>query len=638
VPSISVFKRCLAAAVGLACLAGPVLPAGAHEGETHQGRLEIRHTDDFLHRESSTRYTLLQRQSRIAVRPTAPPRVASGSRVVVRGKKRGRVIRGDVRPLPGVRPAAAPLGTWDTAVLLFNFTSDRSQPWTPADVTQRLFTDSNSVNVFFQEQSWNQVDLAGQVYGWYELQQTGAGCDVDAWATEARQIATNAGVNLNAYDSVAYVFPDQADCNWGGLAELPGDELWLNGNISVRVASHELGHNMGVHHAASLRCTAGGAYVSISSNCTMSEYGDPFSTMGSSTRRMAGWHLQQLGYLQGSNVQTVTASGTYALRTSLSQTTDPVLLKIPRTPAGSPAQYYYLDLRSGGGVFDTYALSSPAATGVTIRIGNAPNVLSQSKLIDTTPGSYASQSSDVTDAPLAVGRTFSDGNVAITTTAISGGLATVDVVWGGPPPDVTPPSAPSITAATHYGNRVDVSWSAASDDVGVTAYRVRRNGVTVATVGGTSYSDTNASQYAQYSYRVEAIDAAGNATSSASVTSTRYVPPPTEDPTTDDPTIGDSAVLPPPDTTAPVVKIRTPGRNAKLRRRAVVRAIATDDERVDVIELWVDRVRLRVVRGGKLNVAWQLRRVKPGRHTITVIARDEAGNAAKRSVAVRVRR
>ena len=80
---------------------------------------------------------------------------------------------------------------------------------------------------------------------------------------------------------------------------------------------------------------------------------------------------------------------------------------------------------------------------MTIRIGNDRNVLRQSKLIDTTPDSYSNTLTDFKDAPLAVGRTFTDGNVAITTQSIAGGVATVGVTWGGPAPDTQPPSAPA---------------------------------------------------------------------------------------------------------------------------------------------------------------------------------------------------
>ena len=149
------------------------------------------------------------------------------------------------------------LGVWNSTLAC-----SRSEPWTPAQVEDRFFDDADSTDVFFKEQSWNQVSLSGAVYGWYQLAISGAGCNEDAYAAAAETAASNAGVPLGAYDSIAYVFPDQYDCNWAGLAELPGDQLWLNGDITTRVASHELGHNMGVHHAASLRCTSGTAPVS----------------------------------------------------------------------------------------------------------------------------------------------------------------------------------------------------------------------------------------------------------------------------------------------------------------------------------------------------------------------------------------
>ena len=643
----AVVKRCLIAAAALASLGGAVAPAGARDA--YPGRLDIRHTDDMAHGASSTRYTLRESKSRrYTVRPAVPPNFPSGSRVIVRGTKRGSVIRGDVKPRPGVRAATAGvIGEYKTAVLLFNFTDDRTQTWTPAAVSDRFFGAGSSVDTFFKEQSWNQVDLTGSVYGWYELAQGGAGCDVDAWAAEADQKALDAGVPLGSFHSIAYVFPDQNDCSWAGLAELPGNQLWLNGDISVRVASHELGHNMGVHHAASLACSSGGTGVAISTSCSMSEYGDPFSTMGNATKRMAGWHLQQLGYLAASNVQTITTNGTYNVRTSLSQTTEPVLLKIARTPVTSPAEYYYLDLRAAGGVFDNFGIADPAIKGVTLRVGNATNVRNQSKLIDTTPDSYANSTQDFIDSPLVPGSTFNDGKVSITTTSVAGGVATVQVEWNGAPPDTQAPSAATITDAVHYGSYVDLSWSPAGDNVGVAGYRIKRSGQTIATLGAaaTTYRDNT---YGTYSYIVEAFDAAGNAKVSASVVPTRYTPPVSEPPpvdggsgggTTQPPGGGSGGGAPPPaDVQPPAVKVVAPGSNARLRKRATIRANATDAVGVEVIEFWVDNVRLATRRGGNLRLTWNLKRVRPGRHKVMVIARDAAGNTAKRTVTVRVRR
>ena len=628
-------KRLFAVAILILAVLASVKPAYANE--RHSGRLEIRHTDDWARGESSTRYMLHGRAGSKEVRPNDPPRIASDSPVVVEGTERDGVISGDVKPAAGARTAAAPLGTWDTAVLLFNFTNDRREPWTPAAVSTRFFTDAASTSVFFQEQSWGQVDLAGDVHGWYQLAQSSSGCDVDAWADEADAIAAAAGVNLDAYDSVAYVFPRVSDCGWAGLAELPGDQLWLNGDVSVRIASHELGHNMGVHHASAVSC----GNQAIGDSCSRSEYGDPFSSMGSGSRRMAGWHLQQLSYMSASNVRSVSTSGTYGIRTTLTRTSEAQLLKIPKGTGGSRPEYYYVDLRASGGVFDNFSLTDPVVQGVTIRVGNDRHVLRQSKLIDTTPNSYSRSTLDFRDAPLAAGRTFSDGNVAITPRSIAGGVATVDVTWGGPAPDTQAPSAPANLVGTDDGTGIALGWSPSTDDVGVAGYRVKRDGHTIATVTGTTYRDTVVSPGRSYTYCVEAFDAAGNAAVSPYCTAPdRYVAPVVAPP----PVAPPPPPAPPPsaprDRERPRVTIHSPTRNKKvrLRRKMTVRASAKDNGRIVRMDLIARRRLVATKRGDALRVAWKIKGLKPGRHTLTVVAYDAGGNQAQRSVAVRVKR
>jgi PKD repeat protein len=93
-------------------------------------------------------------------------------------------------------------------------------------------------------------------------------------------------------------------------------------------------------------------------------------------------------------------------------------------------------------------------------------------------------------------------------------------------PDTTPPSAPTGLAAVVNGNRVDLSWTASGDNVGVTGYRVERcqgAGCTtfaeIATPTATSYADTGLAASTSYSYRVRATDAAGNLSEYSSVVS-----------------------------------------------------------------------------------------------------------------------
>jgi chitodextrinase len=78
--------------------------------------------------------------------------------------------------------------------------------------------------------------------------------------------------------------------------------------------------------------------------------------------------------------------------------------------------------------------------------------------------------------------------------------------------DTQPPSAPQgLGAAAVSSTRVDLTWTASSDDVAVTGYRIYRDGAMVGSVGAlTSYPDTTVRAGTTYDYEVRAVDAAGN--------------------------------------------------------------------------------------------------------------------------------
>src|SRR5215218_8312137 len=97
--SADVRKVRLIVAAIVACLGIPIgASAPAAAAGSYPGKLDIRHTDDFRHRESSTRYTLRQSKAkRFVVRSSLVPNVPSGSPVIVRGKRRGRTISGNIK-------------------------------------------------------------------------------------------------------------------------------------------------------------------------------------------------------------------------------------------------------------------------------------------------------------------------------------------------------------------------------------------------------------------------------------------------------------------------------------------------------------------------------------------------------------
>lgn len=103
----------------------------------------------------------------------------------------------------------------------------------------------------------------------------------------------------------------------------------------------------------------------------------------------------------------------------------------------------------------------------------------------------------------------------------SGNFGSYSSVATATTPDITPPSTPTgLTAGAFCSNRVDVSWTASTDNVAVTAYQLERcEGsatctafVLIATVSAaqTGYNDTGMTPSTIYRYRVKARDAAGH--------------------------------------------------------------------------------------------------------------------------------
>ncbi|MEK7153638.1 MAG: fibronectin type III domain-containing protein, partial [Patescibacteria group bacterium] len=87
-----------------------------------------------------------------------------------------------------------------------------------------------------------------------------------------------------------------------------------------------------------------------------------------------------------------------------------------------------------------------------------------------------------------------------------------------PPADTTPPSAPaSLTASVISSTQIDLTWTASTDNVGVTGYRLERctgsactSFAQIATPSINSYSDASLTAATTYRYQVRATDAAGN--------------------------------------------------------------------------------------------------------------------------------
>jgi hypothetical protein len=95
-------------------------------------------------------------------------------------------------------------------------------------------------------------------------------------------------------------------------------------------------------------------------------------------------------------------------------------------------------------------------------------------------------------------------------TAVTNGSYTVG--------DTTPPTAPTnVTASSTSSSGINLSWTASTDNVGVTGYQVFRCSgasctptVQVATTTTNSFADSGLTPSTSYSYNLKAFDAAGN--------------------------------------------------------------------------------------------------------------------------------
>ena len=182
-----------------------------------------------------------------------------------------------------------------------------------------------------------------------------------------------------------------------------------------------------------------------------------------------------------------------------------------------------------------------------------------------------------------------------------------------PNEDATAPTAPANLTATGGLGKVDLTWSASTDNGSIRRYNVHRSttpGFTptaanrVGQPTGTSFTDSGLAG-GTYHYMVQAEDQAGNlSTPSAEASATAT---------------GDS--------TAPTVSITAPADGATVQASVNVTANAADAVGVSGVQFKLDGANL----GGEdtsapYSVAWDTTATANGAHSLSAVARDAAGN------------
>ncbi len=187
------------------------------------------------------------------------------------------------------------------------------------------------------------------------------------------------------------------------------------------------------------------------------------------------------------------------------------------------------------------------------------------------------------------------------------------VRFPAPTEDTQAPTAPTGLAATPSTGSVALSWTAATDNVGVARYDVYRSATSGFTPGPTtligtsataSYTDTTVGT-GTFFYLVRAEDAVGNIgpqSNQASATVTG-------------------------DTTPPTVSITAPAAGATVSGSIAVSAGATDNIGVAGVQFKLDGANLGAEDTvAPYSVTWDTTTIANGTHSLTAVARDGAAN------------
>jgi hypothetical protein len=215
-------------------------------------------------------------------------------------------------------------------------------------------------------------------------------------------------------------------------------------------------------------------------------------------------------------------------------------------------------------------------------------------------------------ADVAVNNTYSIKNTSVKTAYVSSG----STACAGPA-DSTPPTA-SVTAptagSTVSGTSVTLSANA-SDNVNVAGVQFKVDGNNVGSEDVTSpYSVAwNSTTVSNGTHAITAVarDAAGNSTTSSTVSVT---------------------VTNAPDTTAPTVSISAPASGSTISGDAVLSASASDNVGVTGVQFKVDGNNVSTEdTTSPYSISWDSTTASNGTHIITAAARDGAGNSTTSS-------
>ena len=331
------------------------------------------------------------------------PSILNGQHIYVRGEAManqamhvsqfdlGPVLAGRTSALEGDSPEVLATPAVDTyAIVLVDLGNGVDQ--TAATAQARLngvgTGNNGSFAQYYSESSYGKYTISptSTVFGPFPY--TMAACansDTSAMAT-----AMDAMLPAGMFNHVILYFNRTSVCGFGGLGEegssvRPSKHTWMNGSLSCVVLMQEPGHNIGLMHANQMKCGTSTFSATPATGCTITEYANSMSTMGSGCKTLSGYERMYEQWYSGCNaVNTGAGSGTFNLmplenpcgggiQTLQVPFPAPLVVSDPQAGANTMVNLrnYYLDLRVAAGTFDAYGRTGGQGAGVTF---TAPTV------------------------------------------------------------------------------------------------------------------------------------------------------------------------------------------------------------------------------------------------------------------------